>query len=322
MKKIILIIVYFGKLPNFFKIWLKSVEKNSDVDFLIVTDDHTEYNYPKNVKIKYDTFKNIQSLFNSIFDFNNVLNQPYKLCEYKPFYNLIFNDEVANYDFWGYCDLDLIFGNIRKFVTDEVLDAYDKIYTRGHMTLFRNNKEVNDLIQDKKIRCNCYNYYEALTTDYVCHFDEGYGVSEIFKSENGKQYEKVDCSDINQKKFYFENLFRDDLSNRRGIYYWNDGSLYFIDNYCNATEVIYAHFQKRIMNFDDNVLDEYKFYIIPNSVVSTVDLNKIGKYCKGKLFYTDYVKIRLKEIKTNLKNGAIIEKIYRQIKKYKFWRFK
>jgi len=29
--------------------------------------------------------------------------------------------------FWGYCDIDLIFGNIRAFMTDELLNEYDII---------------------------------------------------------------------------------------------------------------------------------------------------------------------------------------------------
>ena len=46
---------------------------------------------------------------------------------------------VKKYDFWGYCDLDLIFGDIRKFVNEEVLNTYEKIYNRGHLTLFKNS---------------------------------------------------------------------------------------------------------------------------------------------------------------------------------------
>ena len=49
------------------------------------------------------------------------------------------------YDFWGYCDIDLIFGNIRKFITDDILDKYDKILSRGHFTLFRNKDSINTI---------------------------------------------------------------------------------------------------------------------------------------------------------------------------------
>ena len=34
MKKIIIIIPYFGEFPNYFDLWMKSVKYNSDIDFL------------------------------------------------------------------------------------------------------------------------------------------------------------------------------------------------------------------------------------------------------------------------------------------------
>ena len=40
MKKysICIVGVYFGKLPKYFNLWLKSCENNSDIDFLIIGD--------------------------------------------------------------------------------------------------------------------------------------------------------------------------------------------------------------------------------------------------------------------------------------------
>ena len=35
MKKIIIIIPYFGEFPNYFDLWMKSVKYNSDIDFLL-----------------------------------------------------------------------------------------------------------------------------------------------------------------------------------------------------------------------------------------------------------------------------------------------
>lgn len=43
------------------------------------------------------------------------------MCDYKPTYGLAFKKWLGKYDFWGYCDFDLLLGNLRKFFTDEVL---------------------------------------------------------------------------------------------------------------------------------------------------------------------------------------------------------
>lgn len=316
MKKIILINIYFGSLPTTFPLWLKSIEKNPQINFLLITDDKTQYEYPSNIKVIYDTFEHIKEMFKKNFNFNITLDSPYKLCEYKPFYNLILNEEIKKFDFWGYCDLDLIFGNIEKFITDDVLENYDKIYDKGHLTLFRNNKLVNDAIKSSLIFTDCYNYIEALTTKYICHFDEGYGVSKIFEHLDLKQYKNVDCADINQKKYYFQNLFRDDLIKKRGVYKWENGNLYFIDKDNNRTELIYAHFQKRKMTYEKSILDKDVFYIVPNTFEENLS-HDISFYCRKKIFYFSYFKTRIGIIITNLKNGSLIEKIYRKVKNKK-----
>lgn len=51
MYKKIFIVPYFGKFPNYFQLILNSCEKNSDFNWLIITDIEGEYNYPKNVFI-------------------------------------------------------------------------------------------------------------------------------------------------------------------------------------------------------------------------------------------------------------------------------
>ena len=50
MQKICFIIAYFGKFRADFAFWLKSVEHNPDVDFLLFTD-QTLIKVPKNVTV-------------------------------------------------------------------------------------------------------------------------------------------------------------------------------------------------------------------------------------------------------------------------------
>ena len=68
MYKIIYINLYFGSLPNNFQLYLKSCKYNSTVDWLIFTDDNTEYDYPENVKVKYTSFDKISKLIARNFD--------------------------------------------------------------------------------------------------------------------------------------------------------------------------------------------------------------------------------------------------------------
>ena len=141
MKKI-LILPYFGKFNNYFNLWLDSCKYNNDIDWLIITDNHINQ-ISNNIKVINKTFEDLKSYIQKKFNFKINLETPYKLCDYKPYYGYIFEEYIKGYDFWGYCDCDLIFGDINKFIIQDIFDKYDKIFRRGHLSFIRNNKYIN-----------------------------------------------------------------------------------------------------------------------------------------------------------------------------------
>jgi hypothetical protein len=63
---------------------------------------------------------------------------------------IVFNDYLNDFDFWGHCDVDIIWGDIRKYTTEKILHKYDIFSTRkgtisGHFSLFRNTLSINQL---------------------------------------------------------------------------------------------------------------------------------------------------------------------------------
>ena len=79
------------------------------------------------------------------------LGYVYKLCDLKPTYGHLF-DYINNYSFWGYTDLDVVYGNISAFIDSTTLDAFDIISASkrvlvGHFTLVRNTSELARLYQ-------------------------------------------------------------------------------------------------------------------------------------------------------------------------------
>ena len=171
MNRCIFIIPYFGKFKNYFQLFLNSCGKNTAFDWLIITDNRDEYRYPQNVQIQYMNFQTLRKHIQCMYDFRIRLEAPYKICDYKLAFGEIFNKQIKGYEFWGFCDTDLIFGDIGKFITEQLLDSCDKILFRGHMTLMRNEYKCNNLY---KIRKNGMpvDYRYAFSTDYICHFDE------------------------------------------------------------------------------------------------------------------------------------------------------
>ena len=143
MKSIAFVIPWGGNLPVYFQLWLESCRRNPSVDFLVFTDDCTEYNYPDNVKVHYMSFEQMKELFQKHYDFPLSISAPYKFCDFRPAFGEIFSDYLVGYDYWGHCDVDLIWGDIRKFVTDDVLTKYKRIFSRGHCSVYENSSEVN-----------------------------------------------------------------------------------------------------------------------------------------------------------------------------------
>ena len=71
-KRLCFIIPYFGKLPNYFPLFLKSCKANPNFNWIVFTDDDGNYDYPDNVlKVKM-TFKECQTLVKSKFECKRV----------------------------------------------------------------------------------------------------------------------------------------------------------------------------------------------------------------------------------------------------------
>ncbi len=70
MNSICYVVPYFGTLPKTsFRLWLKSCKANPTVNWIIFTDDKTEYDYPNNVKVYYTTLDEMRERFQSFYDF-------------------------------------------------------------------------------------------------------------------------------------------------------------------------------------------------------------------------------------------------------------
>ena len=79
------------------------------------------------------------------------------------FFGEIYKEYTKGYDFWGWCDTDIILGNIRKFISDNVLNEYSKINYSPHFSLIKNDGVINDTLLNCQIYDDVWNYREALS---------------------------------------------------------------------------------------------------------------------------------------------------------------
>lgn len=227
---LLLILPYFGRFNNYFPHFLMSCRNNPTVNWLIITDDKTDYDYPENVKVVYTTFPELRERVQASFDFPVTLESPYKLCDYKPAYGYIFNDEIKGYDFWGYCDNDLIFGDIRSFLTDDVLNGKEKVLSRGHLSLYRNNSFMNTFFKEHTEGF----YRTALSSNRGYSFDEWgpYGIANHLKRElpEDKFWDGFPFDDISVLDSNFVPAQKRNEDKHNIVYSYDDGMLtkYFI----------------------------------------------------------------------------------------------
>lgn len=289
MCSICLIVPYFGQFPNYFNLFLQSCAANTTISWIIVTDNEEDYDYPANVKRVSMTFSQMQTLVQEKFDFPVALHEPYKLCDYKVAYGYLFEEELRGYDFWGYCDVDVLFGDLRGFLTQDILDTYDKLGHLGHLTLFRNTKENNRMFMsaiDGQER-----YKEVFSTPYICVFDEWRypSINHIFLDNHCRVFFWNFVADIYPNDSYFRTV-RFDVQNRRQVFdkrnclvRWEKGRVFLMwksNGQWREEECLYVHLQKRKMRCA-GVGNENCFYIVPDRFLNgDMRLDTLYAICK------------------------------------------
>ena len=273
-----LILPYYGRLPNYFPLWLKTAGFNRNFTFMIFSDENfSGYNIPPNVHVNYMTFDEIKNRISKHLDFNFVLDRPYKLCDYRPLYGLIFQDYLEGYDFWGHCDPDIIWGNMGKFITDYLLNRFDKLYRRGHLVLYRNSEKARTFALNKLPGWNV-SYRDIFRTGLSMHFDELALIENLFSKYadgGGGYYDRVVFADVSPSVRQFRCSGYDIPLETVAAFKWKDGVLegLGIDGDPETVkEYLYVHLQKRAMKFEPGIENWKSFMIIPNEFVRDHEL--------------------------------------------------
>ena len=269
MKSIVLIFPYFGQLPAQYSMWRASALRNPSVDFMFFTDADVEP--AKNIIVRKMLFSDFQQIVKKAFDFPVVLDRPYKLCEYKQAYGYILRDYIKAYDFWGYGDLDLVYGDIRTFITDDVLVHNKFLLGWGHLTLLRNDSDTTTYFMH---HVDGYqDYKDAFTTSQITFFDE---YDHKGCSDKWRDCRPDDCwlewpfDNVSKPKqsYHMNSLTRD----WKQVLFEHEGSKLYMLRHLGGgrfekKESLYAHFQHRPF-MRDYVTDYDHFLITPDKIIN------------------------------------------------------
>jgi hypothetical protein len=322
LSKIAIFVPFFGKLPNYFPLWLTSCRYNPTIDWFIFTDDKTPYDYPPNVHVQYCTFDDIRRMYQKPFDFPIALNRPYKLIDFRPVCGEAFAEYCRGYDFWGYCDFDMVFGNIRHFITEQILREHDRVFSLGFFSLYRNTKRITELYRSEadgprpksltelfRSEVDARRPYErALSIDKETFFEERgpFTIEAIGKRAGIALYDEIVYADIRIESHHFELTHRhkDSAEQRRhcNIFLFSEGKLsrFFIENdeLCQK-EYLHIHLQKRPMDVELSQPSASSFLIVPNKFINyngnlrTEDVRNLGRF-RGIYYHNAWLVFKLR----------------------------
>jgi len=251
--KICLIVAYYGKFPLWMPAFYLSCKYNPSIDWIIITDIEKPTNIPENIKFVNMNLMDLNSLIAKkiCFDFQIQENFVYKICDFKPGYGLIFNDLIDKYDYWGHCDIDIIWGDISSFLEKEELVKYDIFTSRigkiaGHFCLYRNIPEINNLffeIPHLRLSLKKVKKYCGVDEKFLSNLLHKYSNENFFKKmkkyiARSKRYEpKIYWDKILASPGYYQRIL---LSNKEMGFHWKNGKIYHV----NGEELMYIHFHK------------------------------------------------------------------------------
>ena len=271
--KICIVSIYFGKLPTSYAAWAYSCSMNPEIDFLLVTDSIRECEYP-NIKIEHMYFDQLVELARQKISKDIVLDNPYKLCDYKPVFGVILEEYLRGYDYWAHCDIDMVFGDLMKFFREYQLYNYDKFLPLGHLSLYRNTPEVNNrfLLPANISNPHCVTFY---TSQHLA-YDEKDGINELYRQYGFSAFNEILFADIDYRHSRMT-LARSKIGNhfplplhQEELFLWENGRSFHVvysNGKIEKKEVIYIHFQKRgLKDCVNNYRELDSFIICPDGI--------------------------------------------------------
>lgn len=221
---ICIIIPYFGQWPFWSDFFFESLSRNPDINWLFYTDCGLPDNPPPNARFIECSFHDYCQKVSSALGINFQPSSPYKLCDIKPAYGFIHADKISEFDFFAFGDMDVVYGQLRHWLTPDVLKKYDLISTHntrvsGHLCLLRNTDNLRHAFQLVP------DWQKVFENPNHCFFDENHFSRLFLLRKNFPTW-------LRKSIFFFNTrhrraLFREAFSTTHARVPWIDGSKNF-----------------------------------------------------------------------------------------------
>ena len=223
MKELVIVVPYFGNWPFWFQAFLQSCRFNRDVNWVFYTDCGVPNNIPKNCRFIELTFDEYKILVSKQLGINFHPKNAYKLCDIKPLLGYIHQDDIKDYNFWAFGDIDVIYGDILSCYRP-LMKKYDFISTHitrasGHLSVIKNNDMMRTAFMNVK------NWAKSIENpEHVC-FDEKCFTKLFIKNKNWPTFARNIRDQFNPlRKLAF---FHEGQTTPNCRIAWHDGSRNF-----------------------------------------------------------------------------------------------
>jgi hypothetical protein len=225
--KIILIQLWFGKIPDYFWFHYETTKNIIGVDFLFITDQNIVLDAKNYVVVK-TTKEEIELSLSNKLNSTIILKNNKKTCDLKSSFGDLFSEYIKGYDYFGCYDIDTLFGNVYNKILP-YLDEYDFIsigdenfHNRlsGPFLIIKNTEELRQLYKEG-------DFIGCMLTDNVECYEE-HTLNEIAnKKYRVKIISSINCESDNGGKNTYDVR-------------WSGGNVYV-----NGEEKMIYHFYRK-----------------------------------------------------------------------------
>jgi len=204
LKKIVLIQVWIGKIPDYFWFHYETTKNLQNIDFLFFTDQDLVLDSP-NYKIVKISKSDVEQLLSHNLKTEIILKTDKKMSDVKAAYGDIFYDFIRDYDFFGCYDIDTLFGDAEKYL-NPLLDEFDYISIGDPLYINRLSGPFI-IMKNEEIFRKFYisqEFIDCFKVDYVTCYEENYYSTKVLENFKVKLIQQTNFDFKNSGKIDFE----------------------------------------------------------------------------------------------------------------------
>eukprot|EP00603_Paraphysomonas_imperforata_P014044 CAMPEP_0114480154 /NCGR_PEP_ID=MMETSP0104-20121206/16977_1 /TAXON_ID=37642 ORGANISM="Paraphysomonas imperforata, Strain PA2" /NCGR_SAMPLE_ID=MMETSP0104 /ASSEMBLY_ACC=CAM_ASM_000202 /LENGTH=197 /DNA_ID=CAMNT_0001655613 /DNA_START=1 /DNA_END=590 /DNA_ORIENTATION=+ len=178
-------------------------------------DNMDDMDLPLNLKLIHTNYSAVVTLARKLglFDFRLKASTPYKLCDFRPLFGVMYPELLEGFSHWGWTSVDLIMGDVMGKIQEQYQGEDVVYYTKNLylncITILKNSpqsKQYYQLAPNKLLRKVFHQ-----TPDHPVAFDEDLLACHMQQNSNisARRFPSSDCTEGGAKQLWF--YYRGDL---------------------------------------------------------------------------------------------------------------